>query len=63
MSDNGVFNSFSTNRGTFGTKEFLDSKTEIILAMDNDSAGLQATKNIIQRLPDKNIKTLDLDVP
>ena len=27
MSDNGVFNSFSTNKGTFGTKEFLDSNS------------------------------------
>jgi hypothetical protein len=27
MSDNGVFNSFSTNRGTFGTKEFLESNS------------------------------------
>jgi hypothetical protein len=27
MSDNGVFNSFSTNRGTFGTKEFLQSNS------------------------------------
>ena len=27
MSDNGVFNSFSTNRGTFGTREFLESNS------------------------------------
>jgi hypothetical protein len=27
MSDNGVFNTFSTNRGTFGTKEFLESNS------------------------------------
>jgi hypothetical protein len=27
MSDNGVFNSFSTNKGTFGTKEFLQSNS------------------------------------
>ena len=27
MSDNGVFNSFSTNRGTFGTTEFLESNS------------------------------------
>jgi hypothetical protein len=27
MSDNGAFNSFSTNRGTFGTKEFLESNS------------------------------------
>lgn len=27
MSDNGVFNSFSTNTGTFGTKEFLESNS------------------------------------
>lgn len=27
MSDNGVFNSFSTNKGTFGTKEFLESNS------------------------------------
>jgi hypothetical protein len=27
MSDNGAFNSFSTNKGTFGTKEFLDSNS------------------------------------
>jgi hypothetical protein len=27
MSDNGVFNSFSTNKGTFGTSEFLESNS------------------------------------
>jgi len=27
MSDNGSFNSFSTNKGTFGTKEFLESNS------------------------------------
>jgi len=27
MSDNGVFNTFSTNRGTFGTREFLESNS------------------------------------
>ncbi len=27
MSDNGVFNSFSTNKGSFGTKEFLESNS------------------------------------
>ena len=27
MSDNGVFNKFSTNRGTFGTREFLESNS------------------------------------
>jgi hypothetical protein len=27
MSDNGIFNTFSTNRGTFGTKEFLESNS------------------------------------
>lgn len=27
MSDNGVFNSFSTNKGSFGTREFLDSNS------------------------------------
>lgn len=27
MSDNGAFNSFSTNKGTFGTKEFLESNS------------------------------------
>jgi hypothetical protein len=27
MSDNGVFNSFSTTRGTFGTREFLESNS------------------------------------
>jgi hypothetical protein len=27
MSDNGAFNSFSTNTGTFGTKEFLESNS------------------------------------
>jgi hypothetical protein len=27
MSDNGVFNSFSTNKGTFGTREFLESNS------------------------------------
>ena len=27
MSSNGAFNSFSTNRGTFGTKEFLESNS------------------------------------
>lgn len=27
MSDNGVFNTFSTNKGTFGTKEFLESNS------------------------------------
>jgi hypothetical protein len=27
MSDNGVFKSFSTNTGTFGTKEFLESNS------------------------------------
>ena len=27
MSDNGVFNSFSTNRGTFGTREFMESNS------------------------------------
>jgi hypothetical protein len=27
MSDNGVFNTFSTNRGNFGTKEFLESNS------------------------------------
>jgi hypothetical protein len=27
MSNNGVFNSFSTNRGTFGTKDFFESNT------------------------------------
>ena len=27
MSDNGTFNTFSTNRGTFGTKEFLESNS------------------------------------
>jgi hypothetical protein len=27
MSDNGAFNSFSTNRGTFGTKDFLESNS------------------------------------
>jgi hypothetical protein len=27
MSDNGVFNTFSTNRGTFGTKDFLESNS------------------------------------
>jgi hypothetical protein len=27
MADNGVFNSFSTNKGTFGTKEFLESNS------------------------------------
>ena len=28
MSENGVFKSFSTNTGTFGTKEFLESIIE-----------------------------------
>jgi hypothetical protein len=27
MSDNGVFNSFSTNKGSFGTREFLESNS------------------------------------
>jgi hypothetical protein len=27
MSDNGVFNTFSTNKGTFGTREFLESNS------------------------------------
>ena len=27
MSDNGVFNTFSTNKGSFGTKEFLESNS------------------------------------
>jgi hypothetical protein len=27
MSNNGVFNTFSTNRGTFGTNEFLESNS------------------------------------
>lgn len=27
MSDNGIFNTFSTNRGTFGTREFLESNS------------------------------------
>ena len=27
MSDNQVFNTFSTNRGIFGTKEFLESNS------------------------------------
>lgn len=27
MSDNGAFNTFSTNKGTFGTKEFLESNS------------------------------------
>ena len=27
MSDNQVFNTFSTNKGTFGTKEFLESNS------------------------------------
>jgi len=27
MSDNGAFNSFSTNKGTFGSKEFLESNS------------------------------------
>jgi hypothetical protein len=27
MSDNGAFNSFSTNKGSFGTKEFMDSNS------------------------------------
>ena len=27
MSDNGVFNTFSTNRGSFGTKEFLETNS------------------------------------
>jgi hypothetical protein len=27
MSDNGVFNTFSTNKGTFGTKEFMESNS------------------------------------
>jgi hypothetical protein len=27
MSDNGVFNTFSTNRGTFGTREFVESNS------------------------------------
>jgi hypothetical protein len=27
MSDNGVFKTFSTNTGTFGTKEFLESNS------------------------------------
>lgn len=41
-------------------QEFLMSKKEIILCMDNDAAGHQATKNIIQRLPESNIKTINL---
>ena len=27
MSDNGAFNTFSTNKGTLGTKEFLESNS------------------------------------
>ncbi|MGL4425276.1 MAG: bifunctional DNA primase/helicase [Cetobacterium sp.] len=41
-------------------KDFLDSKTEIIIAADNDVAGKKMVADIVSRLPEANLKIIDL---
>ncbi|MGL5050882.1 MAG: DnaB-like helicase C-terminal domain-containing protein [Fusobacteriaceae bacterium] len=41
-------------------REFLESKEEIIIAADNDAAGKKMVADIVNRLPEANLKVIDL---